>query len=307
LIATHSTEIVSEAETEDIVVINKKRRRPIRITNPSQLEDVFKLLGSNVNPILTQLAKTRRVVFVEGKDFQILSRFARKLGLQEVAGRSSFAVVPAEGFNPERMRSLKKGMETTLGVAVAAAVLLDRDYRSSQEKAHLEEAMKHDAKLSIIHDCKEIENFLLVPDAIDRAVVARLRDRKARTGEEATYVESAREILEQFAEARKHYVAGQYAGLRRQFERDQGSKLKDETILEEEHRAFEARWKLADERLAMIPGKDAISYLNGILQETYNVTVTSTGIIDAMKIEEIPAPMKRLLNELAAFSKEVLG
>ena len=30
------------------------------------------ILGSNLNPILTQLAKTKRVLFVEGKDFQIL-------------------------------------------------------------------------------------------------------------------------------------------------------------------------------------------------------------------------------------------
>jgi len=81
LIATHSTEIITEAETDDIVLINKSRRSAHRIHNPSQLEQVFKVLGSNLNPILTQLAKTRRAVFVEGKDFQILSKFARKLNI----------------------------------------------------------------------------------------------------------------------------------------------------------------------------------------------------------------------------------
>jgi hypothetical protein len=53
-------------------------------------------------------------LFVEGDDFQILSRFARKLGLTSIANRSDFAVVPVKGFNPERIRSLKNGMEMWL-------------------------------------------------------------------------------------------------------------------------------------------------------------------------------------------------
>ena len=81
LIATHSTEIITEAETDDIILVNKRRRHARRIKDPAELTEVFTILGSNLNPILTQLAKTRRVVFVEGKDFQVLGRFARKLNL----------------------------------------------------------------------------------------------------------------------------------------------------------------------------------------------------------------------------------
>ena len=137
LIATHSTEIITEAETDDIVLVNKSRRKAHRIHNPSQLEQVFKVLGSNLNPILTQLAKTRRAVFVEGKDFQILSKFARKLNIVDVSNRSGFAVVPVDGFNPERIRSLKVGMETTLGTRILAAALLDKDYRCDRERDDL--------------------------------------------------------------------------------------------------------------------------------------------------------------------------
>ena len=74
-----------------------RRRSGRRIQDPSQLGEVFEALGSNLNPILTQLAKTRRALFVEGKDFQILGRFARKLGADAVANRRDFAVVPVEG------------------------------------------------------------------------------------------------------------------------------------------------------------------------------------------------------------------
>ena len=133
LLATHSTEIISEAETDDIVLINKKRQSSKRIKHPSELVDVFTMLGSNLNPVLTQLTKTRRVVFVEGKDFQIIAKLARKLNSLRVANRAFFAVVPVEGFNPERIQNLKKGMKATLGREIAAAAILDRDYRCQTE------------------------------------------------------------------------------------------------------------------------------------------------------------------------------
>jgi hypothetical protein len=72
LIATHSVEIITEAEADEIVLVNKRRQNGSRIHDPSQLQGVFNDLGSNLNPILTQLAKTKRAIFVEGKDFQIL-------------------------------------------------------------------------------------------------------------------------------------------------------------------------------------------------------------------------------------------
>ena len=155
LIATHSTEMVSEAEVNDIVLIDKSSRHAKRMSNPSQLTDVFLNLGSNLNPILTQLAKTRRVVFVEGKDFQVFSRYARRLNLKDVASRASFAVVPVEGFNPDRVLSLKKGIELTLGGEVHAAVVLDRDYRSDMECNAIKARCEGFCDLVVIHRCKE--------------------------------------------------------------------------------------------------------------------------------------------------------
>jgi predicted ATP-dependent endonuclease of OLD family len=109
LLATHSTEIITEAETNDIVLVNKENRFARRIKDPGQLERVFRVLGSNINRILTQLAKTRRVLFVEGNDFQILGRFARKLRRTEVGHRRDFAVAPVGGFQPREDPRLKGG------------------------------------------------------------------------------------------------------------------------------------------------------------------------------------------------------
>jgi hypothetical protein len=159
LIATHSTEIITEAETDDIILINKRRRTGRRIRDPSELGDVFMALGSNLNPILTQLAKTRRALFVEGDDFQILTRFARKLEKGSIANRSDFAVVPVKGFNPERIRNLKNGMEISLGGPILAAALMDKDYRSDRERTAIMAQSTTFCDYVAIHRRKEIENF----------------------------------------------------------------------------------------------------------------------------------------------------
>jgi hypothetical protein len=216
LIATHSTEIITEAETDDIILVNKRRRTGHRIRDPSELRNVFAALGSNLNPLLTQLAKTRRALFVEGDDFQILSRFARKLGLTNIANRSDFGVVPVKGFNPERIRSLKIGMEITLGGEILGAALMDKDYRSDGERASITSKCETFCNYVAIHTCKEIENFLLVPAAMDRAAAGKVAEQARRTDAEKKY---AAALLDNFASERKSYVTSQYVTARTRFER----------------------------------------------------------------------------------------
>jgi hypothetical protein len=305
LIATHSTEIVTEAETDEIVVVDKRRRRTARIRNPGQLESVFRALGSSVNPILTQLAKTRRVIFVEGTDFQLLGRFARKLGFDRVGNRSDFAVVTVDGFNPERIRSLKAGMEATLGTSVAAAAILDRDYRSAEECRQIVATCETFCDLVVIHDSKEIENFLLVPDAIDRAAASRLADRAKRSTTEVSvkFEPLALETLLEFANAQRHYVASQYVTSRQRYERSIGSKTFVETLTEGELADFERRWTDGNGIFGIIPGKDALSYVNQRLRDRFDVNVTPTSIVEAMRVTEVQNEVAVLINRLDNFSK----
>jgi predicted ATP-dependent endonuclease of OLD family len=66
MIATHSTEMIIEAEPDELVLVDKQKGIAQRLREPTQLQGVFRTLGSQLNPVLTQLAKTRRVLFVEG-------------------------------------------------------------------------------------------------------------------------------------------------------------------------------------------------------------------------------------------------
>lgn len=302
LIATHSLEIITEAEPDEIVLISKKERRARRVQDPSQLTNVFETLGSNLNPILTQLTKTRRVVFVEGKDFNIIGKFAGKLRQSLVANRSSFAIVPVEGFNPDRIRSLKMGMETTLGSKISVAAIFDRDYRSSAECEYVTAECKKFCNVVILHGRKEIENFLLFPEALDRAASMRLSDHARRTGGSTTYSSIAEEVLSGFALDKKSYIMAQYITDRRQFERKRGSANHESKISEDGLREFESLWSDLPSQLKLVPGKDALSFLNQSLQAQYEISITPTSIIDAMKNEEVAPEMKQLINDLSAFA-----
>jgi hypothetical protein len=304
LIATHSTEMITEAETEDIVLINKQRNNGKRIKQPSQLEGVFSILGSNLNPILTQLAKTKRVVFVEGQDFQLLSKFALKLNYLNVGNRSQFAVVPVEGFNPERIRNLKVGMETTLGGNILAAAILDKDYRSERERAAIERECKKFCSMVAIHHCKEIENFVLVPSAIDRAAERKIIDQAKRSGNSGRvdFAPFAAALLENFAKRKRSYVQAQYLTFRRSFERQISSGIHEATFSEEVLNEFEELWNSKEARLALIPGKEALGSINGYLQEKFDVNITPTSIVNAMASDEILKEVKLLLADLGTFS-----
>jgi energy-coupling factor transporter ATP-binding protein EcfA2 len=301
LIATHSAEIIAESETDDIVLVNKKRRHARRIRQPAELQTVFSALGSNLNPTLTQLAKTRRVVFVEGKDFQIIAKFARRLGANGVGNRSDFAVVPIEGFNPQRVRSLKDGMETTLGGHILGAVILDRDYRCDGERKAILSDCREVCALTFIHERKEIENYLLVPSALSRAAERAVHERNRRTGASKQYRGDVPTILDKFAQEKRTLVMARLLSSCRSFERAKGSGADEATITEMAIGEFEGNWQYAARRLWVIPGKDAMSNLNGELQKTYGVTLTATGIIDAMTIDEVPSEMKALVDELGKF------
>ncbi|WP_206335855.1 ATP-dependent nuclease [Rhizorhabdus phycosphaerae] len=305
LVATHSTEILTEADADEVVLVDKGRTRAKRLKNTMQLESVFRSLGSAINPILTQLAKTRKVVFVEGTDFHLLGRFARRMERQRLANRSDFAVVPLEGFNPDRIRTLRRGIEATLGVDVSAAAILDRDYRPAEERASVIDLCGNFCKFATVHECKELENFVLVPEAIDRAVRAKLADRKRRGLQVTDYRNEAAELLDAFAKEKFEYVVDQHLRSRKSYERNSGRKVDESELAKSVRAELVELWRDPATRLRLIPGKDALTYVNNCIQDRYGVNVTASAVIEAMHIAEIPEEMVILINNLEKFALDV--
>ena len=301
LIATHSTEIITEVDPSDLLVVNKRGQSAKRIKNASQLQAIFGSLGSNLNPTLTQLAKSRRAVFVEGKDFQILSAFARKLGYDTLANRVDFAVIPAEGFNPQKVKNFAEGMELTLGTKIARAIIFDRDYRTDDEVSQLLSDFSEFSVYSRIHNSKEIENYILVPSILNKAAQKRVEEMSARSGGSKTFSDDYTKWINDIAEGLRSKIQAQFLARQSEFLKASNPGLNNASINQLLIEEFEEKWVDPGKRLAMLPGKKVFSLLNTELQEKYGVSLTPFTVIQNMTKSDVHEDIKSLLAELEKF------
>lgn len=307
LIATHSTELVSDADPNDIVVVTRRARSGRRLKDPTQLQTVFRALGSNLNPTLTQLAKTRRALFVEGKDFQVIAWFAERLGYQRVANRAHIAVVPADGFNPQKVTDVSAGIEATLGASILKAAVFDRDYRSDAEVAEVASELSSRCQMVRIHGRKEVENFLLVPSVLDRAVRARLADRKQRTGASKPLTHDIGEVLALLADDMRIAVQSQCIAHYVRYARTRRKGIDEATLTTEALSEFEARWADAEQRLRTVPGKDLFAKLNTFLLEQYDVSLSQGAVVRHFKADDVPREMQQLVQEIDSFGQAAMS
>ncbi len=295
LIATHSTEIISEADSGDLLIINKKAQSAKRIKNQGQLQSFFGVLGSNLNPTLTQLAKSKRAVFVEGKDFKIVSAFCRKIGYNSLANRSDFAVIPVKGFNPNRVLNFSEGIELTLGTKILKAIVFDRDFRPPEEISQLNKEFNKYASTVHLHSRKEIENFLLVPSVLDRTIEKRIFDRASRNGMNIKFKEDVIDLLMSLSDQMKSRINAQFMSKRGQYLKAANPSLDYATINERMLDEFDELWTDFESRMKIVPGKDLFAKLNEYLQTKYSISITHSLIVNTMRKDEIPSSILDLL------------
>lgn len=304
IVATHSAEIISEVEPQALLNVNKRFRSARHVKDTRELQEVFQVLGSNLNPTLTQLAKTRRVVFVEGKDFQILSRFARRLSLEVVANRADFAVVPVEGFNPQKVKDFASGMEATLGAKLLKVAIFDRDYRCDAEVAKIRSDLERFCRHAVVHDCKELENFLLTPLPIERAIRKRVKERQQIDPLSPPFNEDVSALLMHLADGLKNQVQARIVSSRQQFERDSRSGLHAVTISEAAMNEFDKKWESVENRMKIVPGKEVFSALNAHLQLKYKIALSPTFVVESFQRNEVSQEVADLLQKLDEIRKE---
>lgn len=301
LIATHSTEIIAECEPTNLLYVNKKNTSAHRVKDVSQLKRLFSALGSNLNPTLTQLAKTKRVVFVEGLDFQILSTFARILGNQKVANRADFAVVQTEGFNPRRAVDLASGIDVTIGSRVLRAVILDRDYRSEAEIEEVRKELTKHGFLVHVHGRKELENYLLNSTVMNRAIDARLRERARRSGENIKTAPDTASLIDHSMSEVKHDVFAQLQAREADYKRRKNPGIDLATITAEASKRFEELWATDQGRMILVPGKEVLARVNSALQTSVGASVSDAQIAAQFAADEVPLDIKNLIDALTDF------
>ena len=101
-----------------------------------------------------------------------------------------FAVLSVEGFNPQKVKDSRTGDRVMLSAwGSKPPSVFDRDFRCDEEIREVTEMVSHHVRFLHIHSRKEIENFLLHPHAIERAIMRRINDRNKRSESKSAFDE----------------------------------------------------------------------------------------------------------------------
>jgi hypothetical protein len=303
IIATHSTEIISEADPSDILLIDKTKKSAPRLREINEVQSVLELIGSVQNITLTQLARTRKVLFVEGTyDFVLLRKFATRLGFRELGAGVDLTPVESEGASTwERIQNVAWGIGKTLGSELCIGAIFDRDYRCEEEINSIYAELKKHLVFVYFHACKEIENYFLVPVVLDRALTRALLERAKRTGEDPPIAESISILLEEITDSLKNDAQGQYLSKWSSFHKT--SRKDPATLATEAIGWFEKRWRDLTTRLEIVPGKRVLRLLRDATQVRYGVNLTDQKIVDAFHLEEVPQGIKDLVDKLDEYRR----
>lgn len=302
ILATHSAEIVNDAERDEVVLVDRNRRAARRIGDIEGLQEALFTIGSAQNIHLAKLSRGRRVLFLEGQDYRLLRRFAGRFGFAALADGGDLTVVPIGGFaQKQRIEDAAWTFGQVLKAEISIAALLDRDYRSDEEIASIVAGMRAAVPRFHVLGAKEIENYLLVPDALAAAVAARLRDKgagKAMSIDRAHAVVSS--MLSDATDAMRGDVQSQMAAHRIRHMGRGGQDMA--TIAKETFDAFEPVWADPTARLRIVPGKQALAALNSRLERELGVSITAAQIISHLRVEDLPDDLAIILADLDGFA-----
>jgi energy-coupling factor transporter ATP-binding protein EcfA2 len=277
IVASHSVDILDKFTPEDVVFVDKGTRRGRVLGGLEDVQRVISDLGSTANIHAARLARSRVCLFVEGGDFEILRRMAGVAGLKEFAEGEGFAVVPIEGFgNWERLLHVSWVMRNVAGEAIRPYVVLDRDYRCDDEVDSIVDSLGEKGVRCHVWRRKELENYLLVPGAIARAV-------NPCEGKYAVSEARIEELLRRCADERGvHVVAQKQAEAFRWRKRDGMSQATvNQQVLEE----IGASWD--HQCLSLVGGKDLLTAMRRGLEELGIHPPSNSAILACMKAEDV--------------------
>jgi predicted ATP-dependent endonuclease of OLD family len=300
LLATHSTEIMAEADPTEILLIDKGKQRAERLRDVPGVQRALTAVGSIQNITLTALARNRKVVFIEGEsDFRLLRRIARKLGLIELSSGIGITSLESGGFGSwQRVTTLARGIEDALGTKLHIASIYDRDFHCEEEIGYISNALRESLAVAHIHGRKEIENYLLIPSVLDRAAQRAANDRAICSNAQPKDLPSAENLLNEITDEQESYIRAQLTERRVSFLRPGRRDSSD--IYEETDKAFRVQWANLDSRIRLVPGKEVLAELRTRYQ-AYGVSLTEAKIVDAMHKDDIPQDLSELLYKLEEF------
>lgn len=287
ILATHSVEILAEAEPGSAVWVDRGRRSSERPSPDGSLGIVGRRLGSGYELGIGRALRSNAVVFVEGDDAPVLGHVARRLGYSSVAKSEAYATVPLGGFSRRWLAGAFSEAMAALGGSVRTFVILDSDLKSAAA-LDAETAPLRAAGASVhVWSRRELENYVLQVGAISR-VSGASRDIAS---------DLLTEVLDELKD--EAWLAFQSQRIDESKQNIGGTgRLATKTVIEGARREFDHLWVSEAGRLAVVDAKLAIRRLNARLQASEHRTVNVHSLAKNLVALEAPEELRVVMYDL---------
>jgi energy-coupling factor transporter ATP-binding protein EcfA2 len=292
IIATHSIEILSEVEPEEVLIIDKGKKESKFTNSLPAVQHVINFIGGIHNLQLTRLWNSRQCIFVEGDDFSLLKHLHDTLfpdnqeSLEEIP---HISVGGWGGWNIAIGSSIF--LKNSGGEEITPYCIFDSDYHTEGEiEKRFEQAERHKMQLHI-WEKKEIENYLLIPEAIQRIIANNIPS--------CNPPPDVVDIANKIDEIANDLKNDSFDAIANEFQiQDRSGGIT--TANRKARQKIDDAWKTSEGRFSIVSGKKVISKLSEWSNTNYNVSFSSTGIAKELLPCEIPS---EVVNVITAIEK----
>lgn len=286
ILATHSIEIISEVEPEDILVVDKSKHKSLYTSTVPAVQSFISGIGSMQNIGLARLWSSKKMLLVEGKDISILKRIQDTIFFgncepfdliprSDIGGWSGWQYVVGADL------VLKNGLKQDLNVYC----ILDSDYYDDEVK-DLRKKQAKDINISLhIWSKKEIENYLLIPTAIYRIILKKTKNPRVLS------LNDIKNKIDEIAESMKLDLIDKVAS-----EIQSNNKNWNiSTINKAAREKVDQMWR---NKLNYLSGKEIIKRLNTWLIESYKASLTAVTLAKELKNDEIDEELRNVISAI---------
>lgn len=304
ILATHSVEIIGEADPAEILLVQKGKQSAQRLHDVEGMQFALASIGSAQNVTLAHLARTKKIVFVEGyKDFKTLRRFAKALGFEEISSGNDLTAFESGGFSSwEKVRSFAWGAKRTIDANIKIFAIYDRDYYCDEQLAEIESELRKELSDAQILARKEMENYLLNVEVLQRVMEKQLDQKNKRQNTLTVPSKTVKQYLAEITEAERIDAQSQYVAKKLAHHKNSAKDASSNS--KQAIQEFENKWADIRERMSIVPGKSVLRALRDAVQSDLGINLTDFQIIDEYRETEIPVDLKELISRLEAFRKK---
>ncbi len=285
MIATHSIEIMSEVEAENILPIDNTKAKISYANKLPIVQKIIDNIGSVHNIDVARIFSYKKFLIVEGDkdDVKILSIFQSKIFPSTF---EPFDILPKTfvgGWGGwQRVIGSHKVFKDNKS-QLTTFCIFDSDYHTEKEKSdRLKEAKELDMNVHIWSK-KEIENFVLVPSCILRTI------EKGKKSSNQVTLKDVEDKLAEICDELKQEVVDNYATEIQNREKEISTKTANQRarIVVDEY------WN--QQKFSIIPGKDAISKLSAWTNQVFKFNLSSYKLARELYLTELDSEIVKLV------------